>query len=107
MAVWPCQLKTIVCVIGTDTTSTVMEWCMAYLLAFPEVQKKLREEVDEATGGSARPISLADRPRTPLVMSFLEESLRYCPMMYVNVPHITVKDTNIRGYHIPKGTQVC
>jgi len=93
-------------VAGTDTTSTVMEWCVAYLLAFPDVQARLREEVDEATGGAARPVSLSDKPRTPLVLSFLEEALRFCPMMYVNVPHITVRDTQIGGYFIPKGTQV-
>ncbi len=64
-------------VAGTDTTTTQLEWCVMYLVKYPEVQERMRGEIDAATGGRmARPVSLQDREETPYVMSAIEEMLR-------------------------------
>ncbi len=39
-------------------------------------------------------------------MAFVEESLRYTPLMTINVPHFAQRDTAINGHFLPRGTQV-
>jgi cytochrome P450 len=46
---------------GSDTTSTTLNWVIVYLMNYPEVQKKLYEEIDGVVG--SRFPSLSDRSR--------------------------------------------
>ncbi len=78
---------------------------MLYLALDKNLQRKLREEVF-AAGADARTPQLQDRFKCPQVLSFLEETLRYNPMMVFNAPHFAIEDTTIAGHFIPKGTQV-
>ncbi len=94
-------------VAGTDTTTTQLEWCVMYLIKYPEVQARMREEIDAATGGIlARHVSLGDRTSTPYVMSAIEEMLRFTPELFVNVPHYTHKEVVFKGHRFPANTQV-
>ena len=36
---------------GTDTTSTALQWIMANLVKYPNVQERLVEEIKEVMGG--------------------------------------------------------
>lgn len=91
-------------VAGTDTTSTQLEWCMMFLVAHPEVQARIRAEIDAAAGG--RPVGLGDRAAAPYTMSAIEEMLRFTPELFVNVPHFTQREVAFRGHVFPAGTQV-
>jgi cytochrome P450 len=35
---------------GAETTSSTLQWAMLYMIAFPEIQKKVQQEIDSAIG---------------------------------------------------------
>lgn len=72
---------------------------------YPDIQKRLQEEVDKVVGRSCLP-SLNDQPHLPYVMAFLYEMLRFSSFVPVTIPHSTTADTSINGYPIPKDTVV-
>lgn len=89
---------------GTDTTSATMHWMTALLANHPEVQAKAYEEIQRVVG--ARPINLDDQPQLPYVNAVIKEVMRLYPVVPLMVPYCTSSDTTVRGYAIPKGTQV-
>ncbi len=92
-------------IVGTETTTTALEWLMLYLVAYPDFQERIFQEIQSVTEG--RPISLEDRPRCHLTLSSIDEVLRFCPELIFNVPHMTSADVNFRGkLFLPKGTQI-
>jgi len=62
---------------GTETTSTLIEWMLLYLLWQQEVQERMAEEVLSVTQGRA--VSLDDKDRLPYCCAFIEEVCRFCP----------------------------
>ena len=91
-------------VIGTDTTSTFLEWLVYYMIAHPELQEKMQNEIDHVIGSRAS--SLKDRPMMPFTEAVIEEASRITPLSTLGLPHVTAKDTNIGPYFCPKGTNV-
>ncbi|PIN13807.1 Cytochrome P450 CYP2 subfamily [Handroanthus impetiginosus] len=63
---------------GTDTTALLTEWVMAELVLHPEVQSKLREEIDIAAGKNAA-LTDADVAALPYLQAVLKETLRIHP----------------------------
>jgi len=49
-------------VAGGETTSTTLRWAILLISYFPEVQKKLQEEIDSVVGRERLP-SLDDREK--------------------------------------------
>ena len=47
---------------GSETTTTTLNWCMLYMAKYPEIQKKVQDEIDDVTGKS-RDVTMADRAR--------------------------------------------
>ncbi|XP_028651725.1 steroid 17-alpha-hydroxylase/17,20 lyase [Erpetoichthys calabaricus] len=90
---------------GVETTSTVMKWMIAYLIHYPEVQKKIQEEMDNNIGLDRQP-SLSDRGRLPYLEATIREVLRIRPVTPLLVPHVAIKDSSIGEYTIPKGARV-
>ena len=90
---------------GTDTSATFIEWFILYMMAYPEAQEALRREIHSEIRG---PPTLADKSRTPLLQSAIDEVWRHCPEMHVNVPHYALEDTKIKEgtFTIPAGTQI-
>ncbi|CAH1793046.1 unnamed protein product [Owenia fusiformis] len=86
------------------TTSTALKSMIAYLLDYPDIQEKLHNEIDDAIG--ERIPTLDDRKRTPYMEAFILESLRYMSHIPFAIPHETMVDVTLKGYFIPKGTQV-
>ena len=74
------------------------------LIHHADVQKKLRNEVDQVLGHSRLP-NIRDRESMPYACATIFELLRYASNV-ITVPHETEEDTSIGGYHIPAGTIV-
>ncbi len=91
---------------GSETTSTTLNWAMLYLIMHPDVQSKVREELDEVTGRGRLPI-LADRDATPYTEAFIHELQRCINLIPASVAHKASDDVLLGGkYFIPKGTDI-
>ena len=71
----------------------------------PEVEQRLVEEIADVIGYDRFP-TLADRAHMPYMEAAVMELLRYLSHVPFAVPHMTMKDLEIGGYKLPKGTQV-
>lgn len=90
---------------GFDTISTALSWSVMYLVAYPEVEKRLFEEIKDNVGLDRYPV-LADRNNLPLVEAFMLELFRHSSFLPFTIPHCTSKDTSLNGYFIPRDTCV-
>ncbi|KAG8551600.1 hypothetical protein GDO81_004178 [Engystomops pustulosus] len=90
---------------GVETTSTVLKWTIAYLLHYPEVQKKIQEEMDAKVGLGRHPL-LSDRKILHYLEATIAEILRIRPVSPLLIPHVAMKDTSIGEYTIPKDARV-
>lgn len=88
-----------------DTLSTALQWIILILVRFPDMQKRLQEEVDKVVDRERLP-SFEDQPTLPYVMAFIYEVMRYTSFVPLTIPHSTIADTTIMGYSVPKDTVV-
>ncbi|GJN08783.1 hypothetical protein PR202_ga26739 [Eleusine coracana subsp. coracana] len=76
---------------GTESTATTLEWTMARLIKHPEVQRKLRDEVDAIAPpppGAGGVIQEEDLPRMPYLRAVVLESLRRHPPVPFVLRHV-------------------
>ncbi|KAJ6650392.1 hypothetical protein lerEdw1_010283 [Lerista edwardsae] len=90
---------------GFDTVTTALSWCLMYLVTYPEIQKKIHEEIDESIGRERKP-RISDRPLLPYTEAFILEMFRHTSFLPFTIPHCTTRDTVLNGYYIPKDTCV-
>ncbi|XP_048829179.1 cytochrome P450 1A1-like [Brienomyrus brachyistius] len=90
---------------GFDTISTALSWAVVYLVAYPEFQEKLHQELRERVGMDRTP-RLSDKPKLPLLEAFIIELFRHTSFLPFTIPHCTTKDTALNGFFIPKDTCV-
>ncbi|XP_076851136.1 cytochrome P450 1A1 [Brachyhypopomus gauderio] len=86
---------------GFDTISTALSWSVVYLVAFPEVQERLHQEMKEKVGMDRTPC-LADKNNLPYLEAFIMEIFRHSSFLPFTIPHCTTKDTSLNGFFIPK-----
>ena len=90
---------------GEDTAANSMAWIFYYLAAYPELQKKLQEEVDRVLGddpGMTRPDQLY---QLEYAMAIGYESMRLKPIapgIYLD----SLYDEEVHGTHLPAGTSI-
>nr|XP_002122620.1 cytochrome P450 2U1-like [Ciona intestinalis] len=90
---------------GTDTTSSTTCWIILFLCRYPEVQRKMQEEVDQVLGSNGVP-KMALAEKMPYTRAVIQEIARMRPTLPLSVPHCTTQDTMMMGYKIPKDTIV-
>ncbi|PIK55198.1 putative cytochrome P450 1A1-like [Apostichopus japonicus] len=93
---------------GFETVASTLMWAFLYAIYFPDLQKRMQEEMDDVIGRDRLP-SLADRGRLPLTEAFLAEVSRHSSVVPTTLPHSTVRDTILEGgynLYIPKDTVV-
>ena len=89
---------------GYETTSTTMKWTVAFLVNYPKYQEDIQLQLDEVVGD--RSPSLDDRPHLPLIQAAIIETLRVGNVVPLALPHLTLTDTTLCGYRVPKDTIV-
>ncbi|CAH2324587.1 cytochrome P450 2J6-like [Pelobates cultripes] len=90
---------------GTDTTSASLEWCLLYMMRFPDIQEKCRNEIDKVRGDRER-LDYEDRVCMPYTQAVLQEVQRFTNVVPLGAPHSTLKDEQLNGFTIPKGTMI-
>lgn len=89
---------------GNSTWGTVMA-AMLFLTKHPEVQQRVRAEIDDAIGPNQLP-TFADRPRLRYLEDFMNEAMRALPLNPLVIPHRSLQDDVYEGMRIPAGTVV-
>ena len=89
---------------GTDPPMHTFEWCLLFLTYYPEVQKKLRQEIEYQIGN--RKPTHQDINQCNYVMSFISEILRFRNVAVAGIPHSTLASSKLDQYSIPAGTTV-
>ena len=82
---------------GTDTSQQTFRWLLLFVTYYPEIQKKLRQEI-ESQIGDRLPIQ-EDRNRCHYVMAFISETLRIRNVAGSGVPHKALVTSKI-GIHL-------
>ncbi|XP_017572674.1 cytochrome P450 1A1 [Pygocentrus nattereri] len=90
---------------GFDTISTALSWSVVYLVAYPEIQERLHQELRDKIGTDHIP-QLSEKNSLPYLESFILEIFRHTSFLPFTIPHCTTKDTSLHGYFIPKDTCV-
>lgn len=90
---------------GTETPTSGLLWIFSTLAQFPEVQRKLQQNLDKVVGRDRLPM-MHDKPKLPYVEAVIAEVMRYVSFMPLAVPHYTIADVCLGGYVIPKDTVV-
>ncbi|VDI69336.1 Hypothetical predicted protein [Mytilus galloprovincialis] len=88
---------------GTDTTSVTLQWSMLYMIKYPDVQKKCRNQILEVIGEDRQPV-VKDKDNIPYVMATLQEVQRISTIAPLSVPHVAIEDVEIDGKIIPRDT---
>ncbi|KAK3232018.1 hypothetical protein Dsin_003899 [Dipteronia sinensis] len=89
---------------GTHTTVLTIDLFVSQLIAHPEAFEKARDEIDNHVGDS-RLINDADLANLPFLHGTISETLRFGPVKVLPA-HESSEDCTVRGYHIPRGTQL-
>ncbi|MCL7046003.1 hypothetical protein MKW94_024311 [Papaver nudicaule] len=92
---------------GTDTTSAALQWIMANLVKYQEIQSKLFDEIRihlEKSGSHSDDdeIKEEDLKKLPYLKAVILEGLRRHPPAHFVLPHAVTQDVELDGYVVPK-----
>ncbi|GFY37622.1 cytochrome P450 2J2 [Trichonephila inaurata madagascariensis] len=90
---------------GSETVRTTILWFVYSMAAFPDVQKKIQQEILEIIGTERNPEFL-DLKSMPYTHAVLLEQMRWKTIVPLNLIHYSLDDTKVGGYDIPKNTTV-
>ncbi|XP_022150894.1 cytochrome P450 CYP82D47-like [Momordica charantia] len=90
---------------GFHTTSVEMTWALSLLLNNEEALKKVQLELDEQVGRE-RQVNESDIKNLIYLQAVVKETLRLYLAAPLSVPHESIEDCTVAGYHIPIGTRL-
>uniref|UniRef100_A0A8C0QSG0 Cytochrome P450 n=1 Tax=Chelonoidis abingdonii TaxID=106734 RepID=A0A8C0QSG0_CHEAB len=90
---------------ATETTTVTLCWALLYMLRYPDVQRRVHEEIDKVIGRDRSP-KIEDQVNLPYTNAAIYETQRYCDVVFAGVPRMTYRDTQVQDFFIPKGTTV-
>ena len=89
---------------GTETTRLTLMWAFLIMASYPDVQRKLRQEITDIIGEN---IPTNDhRLKCVYVQCFISEVLRYAPVVPMGLPHKAIVDASACGQSVPSQTTV-
>jgi len=88
---------------GHETTAHAMTWTWYLLARHPAITERLRADIQEVTGGGR--LEVEHLSQLPYLDQVIKESMRILPSVWVFMKEPT-EDVVIRGFKIPKGSQI-
>ncbi|XP_038061585.1 cytochrome P450 2F3-like [Patiria miniata] len=90
---------------GTENVSTTLRWGLMYMIAYPEVQARVQEELDRVVGPNRMP-QLSDEAALPYTQATILELQRFSTVAPLGAAHVSTDEFNLYGYTIPARTPV-
>ncbi|EPS57212.1 hypothetical protein M569_17608, partial [Genlisea aurea] len=90
---------------ATVSIISTMEWGIAELVNHPEIQKKVREEIDRELGSGVQ-VTEGDLEKLPYLRAVIKETLRLRMVFTFLAPRMNVHEAELDGYHIPAGSKI-
>ena len=90
---------------GFGTSAVTLKYSLMMMALYPDVQRKLHEELDRVVGKNRYP-EFTDKGDLPYTMAVVTEINRHYSMTALSVTHATTCDTEFHGYPLAKGTPV-
>ncbi|RUS76396.1 hypothetical protein EGW08_015847, partial [Elysia chlorotica] len=90
---------------GSETTTSTILWFFLYMLHYPDVQRKIHEEMDEKIGTERSP-KITDRSKMTYLNAAIMETQRIASIVPLGLFHRCTEETTVRGYTIPKDTYI-
>lgn len=87
---------------GTETTSTTLVWIFYELARRPEMERRVREEIDTVLGG--RQAGYEDMASLPYTQQVIKEALRYYAVPFLMRRATT--DVDLGEWHVPAGSEM-
>lgn len=88
---------------GFETSASGLTWTFMLLARYPEVTRKVLEEVEQVVGDG--PVQAEHLPQLQYLGWVLNEAMRLYPPIWTN-ERVLQEDDTINGHHIPRGTMV-
>ena len=88
---------------GHETTATALAWTWDLIGSHPDVMARVQDEIQSVLNGNAP--TIAHLSQLEYTRRVFDESLRLCPIG-LGLPRVAVRDDEIQGYLIPKGSNI-
>ncbi|CAO2840089.1 unnamed protein product [Amaranthus hypochondriacus] len=92
-------------VAGIETIVWTLEWAIAELVNHPQIQTKLREELDTILGKEHQ-ITEPDTTKLPYLQAVIKETLRLRMVTPLLVPHMNLHHAKLDNYDIPAKSKI-
>ncbi|KAG6811122.1 hypothetical protein H0H92_008855 [Tricholoma furcatifolium] len=100
-----CMLSAVFTLGGVHSTSGLIQWLLALIPSFPEVQARAHEELDRVIGRDRWPTA-EDEASLPYIRAIIKEVQRVHAPFWMATPHCSSEDFVYKGMFIPKDTVV-
>ena len=88
---------------GHETTSNALSWTFHQILKYPEIHQKMKEEIQRVVKNDIA--TYEELNQLTYTQAVFKESMRLFPPFW-RVSRMSIKDTKVKGYDIPAGTNV-
>ncbi|XP_027173235.1 trans-cinnamate 4-monooxygenase-like [Coffea eugenioides] len=92
-------------VAAIETTLWSIEWGIAELVNHPQVQRKLRQEIDTVLGPGVQ-VTEPDTHKLQYLQAVVKETLRLRMAVPLLVPHMNLNEAKLGGYDIPAESKI-
>lgn len=89
---------------GSDSTSSLLQWCILYVAVKQDVQRKIQEELDKHMEKDTLP-NAACLKKLDYLHAVICEVMRVSILVPL-IPHRAIRDTSVMGQPIPSNTMV-